>query len=100
MPKTVYITPRAESEIRDAFLWYESKRHELGVEFVSEIQESLDRIVESPAMYPVLEDDVRGALVGRFPYKIMYLHEESRIVVLAVYHSRRHPQGWRDHKGH
>jgi toxin ParE1/3/4 len=67
VPRTVYITPRAESEIRDAFLWYESKRQELGVEFVTEIQKGLDRIVESPAMYPVLEDDVRGALVRRFP---------------------------------
>lgn len=100
MPKTVYITPRAESDIRDAFLWYESKRQELGAEFVSEVQEGLDRIAESPAMFPVLDDGVRGALLRRFPYKIMYLDEDSRIVVLAVYHSRRHPQGWEHREGH
>lgn len=38
--------------------------------------------------------ELRVALVRRFPYAIVYRVDEDQITVVAVYHSRRDPRSW------
>jgi toxin ParE1/3/4 len=67
---TLQITFRrpARAELIEAAAWYEAQRPNLGAEFIA---------------------------ARRFPYGIYFRAEARRIVVLAVFHSRRDPEIWR-----
>jgi plasmid stabilization system protein ParE len=88
--------PEARDEIDEAYAWYEHQRAGLGEEFLSAIRDVLDRIQETPEAHAQVYRDVRRGVTRRFPYGVFYRVEADRIVVLAVYHSRRDPRGWRD----
>jgi hypothetical protein len=48
-----------------------------------------------PLAYPAVHGEARKAVLRRFPYALIYVVEGSDIVVLACYHHRRDPKGWR-----
>ena len=94
MTHDLVIRPEGEADISDACRWYEGQREELGADFLLCIEAALDSIKRNPRQYPQIHKDIRRAFIRRFPYGIYYLVEDDRIVVLAVFHARRDPQGW------
>ena len=85
----------AQKELREAAQWYDGERSGLGDEFLDAVRDTLDRIAEGPQRFPVIHEDVRCALVPRFPYQIFYASEPDRLDVFAVFHSSRHPDAWK-----
>jgi len=90
----VAFRPAAESEVRDAALWYEAQRAGLGEDFVAEVRGVIDAIAARPALYPVAGGDVREAALVRFPYCVYYRVKPGRAVVVAVLHTSRDPAVW------
>ena len=95
MRREVVIRPEAESDIGDAYAWYEKQREGLGFDFLLCVEETIDRIRETPEAYPRVHKQARRALIRRFPYGVFYIVETDKVVVVAVYHGRRDPKGWR-----
>jgi plasmid stabilization system protein ParE len=54
----------------------------------------LKKIALHPEMYPAVHKNVRQAVVGRFPYCVMYLTGDA-ITVVAVFHAARDPKIWK-----
>lgn len=88
--------PEAESELEDAASWYEERQAGLGLDFLAEAHAAIQRIVRHPVAWPVLEGDVRRALVHRFPYGVLYGLLNGEVFVLAVMHLHRRPGYWQD----
>jgi plasmid stabilization system protein ParE len=84
----------AQAEFDAAAAWYEGQKPGLGSDFVAEVQQVLDTIASHPERYPLASDDVREALVSRFPYCIYYRVKPDRVVVIAVFHTSRDPSLW------
>ncbi|MFM2429512.1 MAG: hypothetical protein RLZZ511_725 [Cyanobacteriota bacterium] len=78
-----------KSEIDQAYEWYESQRPELGDEFLECIHQQVNLICQVPEAYRVIYRDVRRVLVKRFPYAIYYRIISSRIIIIAVIHTRK-----------
>ncbi len=95
MKKRVMIRPEAESDIEDAYKWYESQRKGLGEDFLLCIEEALSRASRNPAVYSVVYKEVRRVLIRRFPFGVFFLEDETNISVLAVLHARRNPKTWK-----
>ena len=93
--KQVIIRPEAESDIDDAYQWYESQRKGLGEDFLLCIEEALSRASRNPAIYSVIYNEVRRVLIRRFPFGVFFIDRESSISVLAVLHARRNPRTWK-----
>jgi plasmid stabilization system protein ParE len=74
--------------------WYEQQRPGTGAAFVQAVDTAISRILAMPELYPVVHDDVRCALLRRFPYGVYYRVTDTHLIVIAVYHSRRDPSGW------
>lgn len=89
------IKPRALSDIREAYEWYEEQSAGLGGAFIRAVDASLQNISEYPESSPVVIEKVRRAILRRFPYGVFYLFEEDTITILALYHTSRDPKGWR-----
>ena len=84
----------ARRDFEDAALWYEERRSGLGAEFRAEVDAAVALAAEQPLRFPRKHKDIRCGRVRRFPYSVFFLQEESRIVVLAVFHVRRDPRQW------
>jgi len=92
----VIIRPAAAAEIDEAYLWYESQRTGLGEEFLAEVNGMLERIGEMPELYAVLRRDTRRAMLGRFPYSLLYRLVGDEVIVVACFHGKRDPRRWHD----
>jgi len=93
--RSVVFLAQAEAEFEAAQAWYEDRSPGLGQAFVTSIQATIGRVRRAPLQFPVVDLDVRRALVRRFPYGVFYLAEEERVVVIAVFHSSRDPMEWK-----
>ena len=62
------IRPEAESDIEDAYQWYESQRKGLGENFLLCIEEALSRASRTPSIYSPVYKEVRRVLIHRFPF--------------------------------
>ncbi len=93
--KQVIVRPEAESDIKDAYEWYEAQRKGLGENFLLCIEEALSRASRNPAMYSVIHKEVRRILIHRFPFGVFFIEGEEDISVLAVLHARRNPKTWK-----
>ena len=90
------ILPEAESELIDAVTFLNSRERNLGLEFAAEVHETIERILENPAAWPVLRGPVKRAITRRFPYSIFFVVEPDGIQVVAISHSSRQPDFWHD----
>ena len=86
--------PVVRDELDEAYRWYELQKPGLGDEFLDCIDEMLNRVCVMPEASPIVYRDVRRAVVKRFPYAIYYRIVSSRIIVTAIFHSRRNPTSW------
>lgn len=96
MTRNLVFRPEAEVEAIEAATWYEQKSRELAVRFVRELRAALDRILDNPHRYQIVEDDMRRAPVAGFPHGILYVASDDEIVVLSCFHGRRDPATWRE----
>lgn len=91
MSFTVQVRRAAELEIAEAQLWYEAKDKSLGAEFLSQVSQTMNRILKMPLLYPIVHRDVRRALVRRFPYLVWYRVSAETVVILACSYAGRDP---------
>lgn len=91
MKNRVIIRPEAENDLKEAFSWYEDKRKGLGYDFLLQVDAGLRFIERNPEISPPEYKGTRKHLIKRFPYKMIYLVEKERIIVLAVIHGKRNP---------
>jgi hypothetical protein len=61
---------------------------------MAEVARVLDGVRRTPARYPLVDTDVRKAILKRFPYLILFRAGADEIVVIACFHSRRDPTEW------
>jgi plasmid stabilization system protein ParE len=94
MTLPVIFSPEARAEFDEATDWYGQRRAGLGDAFVDAVQDVLKRIGTAPRIHAVVWKDVRCALVRRFPYAVYYRVEPERVVVIAVFHTKRDPGAW------
>ena len=91
MKYRVIVSPEAENDLKEAFSWYEDNRTGLGYDFLLQVDAGINFINRNPEIHPIEYRGARKHLIKRFPYKIIYLVEEERIIVLAVLHGKRSP---------
>jgi hypothetical protein len=76
--------PEAEEESNLAIDYYENINPGLGLDFALEVYTTIQRTVEFPKAWVVLEGEIRRSLVRRFPYGVLYSVEQSGIFIVAV----------------
>ena len=95
----VRILSRAETEIEEARIYFESCSSGLGSRFLREVRESLNSIAFSPESFPTLEtapgdESYRRKLLAHFRYAIVFEIIVDEIIVVAVAHTSREPNYW------
>jgi toxin ParE1/3/4 len=91
----IVVKSKAEDEIQAAAMWYEARRSNLGFEFLAEVDRAFERIVENPAQFRLYEASVRIVYLRRFPFGVLYAHDDDTAFVLSVMRLSRRPERWR-----
>jgi plasmid stabilization system protein ParE len=88
--------PEAASEFFDAIDYYEDCEKGLGYDFAVEVYSAIEKILNFPNAWAILEDEIRRCLIHRFPYGLLYTIADDQILILAVMHLHRNPEYWKN----
>ena len=91
---TLIINHFAEEDIKDAIVWYNEQKENLGDEFLQDVKSLVLRINNKPLQFPIIRKNIRRAILNRFPYAIFFIISDSNIIVFAVFHTKRNPKLW------
>lgn len=98
MTPRLFVRKAAKADVAVAFEWYEAHRAGLGEDFAEQVSAVYAAIEEHPLRFPIVLDDIRMALVRRFPYVIYFVVLPRHTSVIAVMHGHRRPQVWRQRR--
>ncbi len=87
--------PEALEEYRQALQWYAEREAGLALKFIEAIEDAIQRMLEAPRRWRVVDEDIRRCLTHVFPYAIVYTIEPDFLLILAVMHCSREPQYWK-----
>ncbi|HKB67688.1 MAG TPA: type II toxin-antitoxin system RelE/ParE family toxin [Pyrinomonadaceae bacterium] len=84
----------AKSELDDAIAYYDEQRFGSGLEFEEELEQALERI-DHPEAWSPLSSRVCRCVLNRFPYSVIYSIRSETIIIVAIQHHHKEPEGWR-----
>jgi plasmid stabilization system protein ParE len=86
----------AEEEITEPAAFNEKESKGLGTDFLDEIENAISMICENPEVAQIYSSEMRGFVLARFPYSLIYVVEKENILIVAVAHHRREPRYWKN----
>ena len=86
----------AQRELDEAVSYYNGQVAGLGDAFLLEAIAAIERIRQFPDAWHPLGKNVRRCRLRRFPYGLIYHVDESGVLVVAVAHTHRRPEYWRE----
>ena len=93
MAYIIYITPTALNDIEEAINYYNSKATNLGFKFADDVENNFLVIAQHPNAFAERYKGVRGKLLKRFPYLILYNanHQLQQVEVLRLFNTYQNP---------
>jgi toxin ParE1/3/4 len=97
MAFTIILIEEAENELDESFIWYESQKIGLGLEFVNHIEKAFEFIKNNPKLSAKKTKNVYRFVMKKFPFGIYYTIDItlSQIHVIGILHFRRKPSIWK-----
>ena len=86
--------PEALAEYDAAAAYYAQRGNGLDLRFVAAVEQAVEKILDNPTRWRILDGDVRRCLTRVFSYAILYSIEPDYILIIAVMHCRREPGYW------
>jgi plasmid stabilization system protein ParE len=96
MAAEVRYAPEAEYDVAEGYSFYEDRATGLGEEFLRAVDACISRIARSPEAHQRIYKTYRRAVVRRFPYVVIYDHENGIVTVYSVFHTSQDPKKWRE----
>jgi toxin ParE1/3/4 len=94
--KPVILHNEAIRELDGAISYYEDQKIGLGVDFLAEVEQALDKIQQNPNSGAIYKTTgLRQYVIQRFPFLIFYAELEEFIWVIAIAYGERKPDYWR-----
>jgi plasmid stabilization system protein ParE len=97
MEYVVLLLDEAENELDEAFIWYESQKIGLGIEFVDSLNKAFEFLKKHPEASAKKKKSVYRYVMSRFPFGIYYILDKKlfQVQVIAILHFKRKPGIWR-----
>ncbi len=78
-------------DIKEAYLYYESRKKGLGKRFIETLEIYIDRIQKYPEHYQIKRNPYREVFIKDFSYLIIFEIENKSVIVYAVFNTWRNP---------
>ena len=96
MNSALEFLPEAAAEVECVPGDHEARSPGLGARFRAEIESSCAAIVQHPLLWRLRPAGYRRVNLPGFPYYIAFVLEQDLILIVAVAHSSRHPDYFRN----
>ena len=96
MAYSISIAEVAENDIREAFLWYEEQKTNLGSLFGQHVSKAVESIQGNPLKTQIRYGNTRIFLLEKFPYGIHFPVNETKkhVLIVAVFHTSKDAESW------
>jgi hypothetical protein len=88
--------PESEIEFNISIDYYQECKQNLGLEFANEVYKTIQRVLDFPNAWQILDNDIRRCLTNRFPFGIIYYQRDDEIIILAIMQLNRKPNYWKE----
>ena len=90
-----FLSP-ANTELDEAFSYYDHELFGLGFRFFQEVDAAVERICLFPEGWAKIGEKTRRCRLKSFPYALLYTIEKHEIIVLALANLHRNPDQYSD----
>ncbi len=89
----IELHPAAQTELAEAFHWYEQSSPGLGKRFIETVSERLAELANHPERYAKRKREFREVSTRIFPYIIIYefLKKENVVFISYIFHTKEIP---------
>jgi hypothetical protein len=84
----------ASHEIEHERAWYREQSPRAETMFLRELDRAVEAITEAPERWPNHLSGTRRYVLRTFPFSLVYLVEESVVLIVALAGERRRPGYW------
>jgi len=88
--------PEATTELDESADWYAKRSASAAQNFLVAVDIAIESIKNDPGRFAPIDGRHRGCSITKFPFQIVFRHDQSRILVIAIAHAKRRPGYWRD----
>ena len=74
----------AEIELDEALSYYEARKQGLGRRFAKAFETALNKVLDHPSSWALVDPPCRLCRLKKFPYGIVYELRDDEVVILAV----------------
>ena len=86
--------PRVAEDLAAAVAYYDDISVELGNRFRASVRSRLETITERPDSFGRIHEQLRAAMVDRFPYVVMFEHQHETAAILGIFHAASDREKW------
>ncbi|MCB9932909.1 MAG: hypothetical protein H6841_05730 [Planctomycetes bacterium] len=94
MSLPIIFLPEFYEDVREAVTWFNSRAPGLGGKFTADLASALNVIVANPRAYPVVQGEVRQAIIRRFRFRLFYALRDSSLIFIGTVHGARDVEEW------
>jgi hypothetical protein len=89
--------PLPKQDIKEAARWYNTRQKGLGNRFTQQVRKKSNLLKDHPFSSVTKYHEVKPAVLDVFPFMAHYVVDETQklIIVTAVLHTSRNPDGWK-----
>jgi toxin ParE1/3/4 len=98
--KQVELHEEALAEAEAAFDWYTTRNPAAAEGFIAELDQAIEQIGAFPDAGSLHLSGTRRYVMRRFPFTVIYREQKQMTQVIAVAHSRRKPDYWKQRVKH
>jgi plasmid stabilization system protein ParE len=88
--------PMVAADLSDATSFYDEISTDLGNRFRDAVRERLRDAADRPESFGRIHNEMRAAVLDRFPYVMLFENRQDNVAILGVFHAASDQKGWFD----
>ncbi len=94
MARTRRYHPLVTDDLASAIAFYDDISVDLGNRFRASIRDRLKTITDRPDSYGRIHEQLRAAMIDRFPYVVLFEHRSESVTILGIFHAASDQERW------
>ena len=94
MAKSRRYHPLVADDLAAAVAYYDEIAVDLGNHFRTSVRSRIETITDRPDSFGRIHVQLRAAMVDRFPYVVLFEHENETVTVLGIFHASSDRDRW------
>lgn len=90
MPYTLSKAEIIKVDVAEVLDYYDAISEKLALRFEEELNAAFDKLEQKPYNYFKIQNNYRRIVLPSFPYMIVYKIVEQTVIIIAVFHQKKH----------